>query len=65
MIPRVFEMKNEVLRSVVIRELEGLLHGRGLHDNTLWDGFSEDVHTGERSGLGVDLFLDRGDCLVG
>lgn len=47
-----------MFRRVLVGKLEGLLDILDLDDQTLLDGLPDDIHSGQRVGLTVDLLLD-------
>ena len=58
------EVQDEVLRGVVVGEVERLRDAGRLHDDALRDGLAHDVDTRERVRLHVHLLLDRGELLI-
>jgi hypothetical protein len=65
MISSVLQMQDEMFRSVVVGKIEGLLDGRRLDHDTLWDRLAKDINSGESTSLYIDLFFDRCDVVVG
>jgi len=57
-VARLFEVQDQVFGSVLVGESEGLFDVVDLDDQTLLDGLPDDIDSGQRVGLTVDLLLD-------
>ena len=58
-------MQDEMLRGVVIGELDRLFDGGRIDDDAFRDGLADEVDSGELARLGVDLGLDGGEFVRG
>jgi len=65
LLARVSDVQDEMLRSVVVGELDRLFDGRGFDDDAFRYGLADDVDSGELASLGVDLGLDGGEFVGG
>ena len=64
-VARLFEVEDQVLRRILVRELESLFNIPNSDDQTLLDRLSNDIHSGQGVSLLVDLLLDAFEKLVG